>query len=470
MPAILAGIFCFNLSRHKIMSFTAALLKENIAQYGNAKVLWVAYSGGCDSHALLHSIASLRSEITSEVKAIHINHGLSPLANEWEEHCRVICDELNVPYLAIKVDASATNKSPEEAARHARYAEWKKLIKKDDVILLAHHKDDQAETVLLQLLRGSGVKGLAAMPAKQTFSLGLLCRPMLGFLREELVSYAVDKNLNWIDDPSNFDTDFDRNFLRHDVVPLLETRWPALKKILSRTASHQADANQLLTELAFQDWHHVHQNQQIKISPLVKLSEKRQKNVLRYWLADVCGLLLPDTVHLQRILNEVLTASEDAKPEVIWRGGEVRRYQGLLYAQEKLIEPENDIELIWPDLAKPLMINTEGFKLSAASSVDEGLSQDKLKNAEITLKFRKGGESCRPVGRGHSHQLKKLFQEWQVPPWRRASVPLIYVNGELAEVVGYCRCEPFAAVEGEAGWLIQKKFATMGNIGGKFKG
>lgn len=159
------------------MSFTAALLKENIAQYSDAKVLWVAYSGGCDSHALLHSLVALRSQISAEIKAIHINHGLSPLANEWEEHCCQICQQLSVPYTAIKVDASSkklgTNKtSPEEAARHARYAEWKKLIKKDEVILLAHHQDDQAETVLLQLLRGSGVKGLAAMPAQQNFSQG----------------------------------------------------------------------------------------------------------------------------------------------------------------------------------------------------------------------------------------------------------------------------------------------------------
>jgi len=436
------------------MSFNTALLKENIAQYSNAKVLWVAYSGGCDSHVLLHSLVALRSKLKTEIKAIHINHGLSPLANEWEEHCRVICEQLSVPYLAISVDASTRKTSPEEAARHARYAEWKKLLNKDEVILLAHHQDDQAETVLLQLLRGSGVKGLAAMPAQQNFSLGLLCRPMLGFLREEIVSYAVEQNLNWIDDPSNFDTDFDRNFLRHEVVPLLETRWPSLKKTLSRSATHQADADQLLTELAFQDWHHVHEKNQINISALVKLSQKRQRNILRYWIANVCELILPDTVHLQRILDEVLTAAEDAKPEVIWRGGEVRRYQGLLYAQEKLIEPDNNTVLIWTDIKKPLELNNAGLTLSAKASVGEGLSQSKLKNAEISLRFRKGGETCRPMGRGQTHQLKKLFQEWQVPPWQRASVPLIYVNGELAEVLGYCCCEPYAAVECEDSWVF----------------
>ena len=436
------------------MSFTTASLKENIASYSSAQVLWVAYSGGCDSHALLYSLNSLRSEISSEIKAIHINHGLSPLANEWEEHCRQICEKLSVPYTAIKVDASAVNKSPEEAARHARYAEWKKLIKKDEVILLAHHQDDQAETVLLQLLRGSGVKGLAAMPAQQNFSQGLLCRPMLGFLREEIQAYAAEHSLNWIDDPSNFDTDFDRNFLRHDVVPLLESRWPALKKTLSRTATHTAEADHLLTVLAEQDWLKVKKNKQIEIRSLLELDKKRQRNVVRYWLSSISKVTLPDTNHLQRILDEVLTAADDANPEVIWRGGEVRRYQGLLYAQDKNRVPEKSLELTWKNLETPLVIDSTGLKLSASPSVGDGLSQRKLKSAEISLKFRQGGESCRPVGRGQTHQLKKLFQEWQVPPWLRASIPLIYVNGELAEVVGYCHCEPFAAEDGEAGWVI----------------
>ncbi|MDH5600825.1 MAG: tRNA lysidine(34) synthetase TilS, partial [Gammaproteobacteria bacterium] len=279
------------------MSFTPALLKENLSDYQDTKVLWLAYSGGCDSHVLLHSLVQIRDQLNPEIKAIHINHGLSPLAKEWEEHCREVCQQLAVPYTAISVNAIKKGASPEEAARLARYAEWQKLIKKDEVILLAHHQDDQAETVLIQLLRGSGVKGLAAMPAKQKFSHGLLCRPLLNFLREELYSYGVEQGLNWIDDPSNFDTDFDRNFLRHEVVPLLEERWPSLKKTLSRTAAHMGEANRLLTELAEQDWLQVKSDQQITIDALLKLDEPRQRNVLRYWLATICQLTLPDTVH-----------------------------------------------------------------------------------------------------------------------------------------------------------------------------
>jgi len=440
------------------MSFNAALLKENITQYSHAKVIWVAYSGGCDSHALLHSLVALRSELSAEIKAIHINHGLSPLANEWEQHCCTICKNLDVSYTAINVDASSkksgsNNKSPEEAARHARYAEWTKLISKDEVIVLAHHQDDQAETVLLQLLRGSGVKGLAAMPAQQIFSQGLLARPMLGFLREEIVAYAAEQKLNWIDDPSNFDTDFDRNFLRHDVVPLLETRWPALKKTLSRTATHTAEADQLLTGLAAQDWLMIKNEQQIQISLLTALDEKRQRNVVRYWLATVCQVSLPDTVHLQRILDEVLTAAGDAAPEVIWRGGEVRRYQGMLYAQKELVEQDNSKVLSWTELEKPMALGA-GLILSVKAGSGEGLSQTKLKNADVTVRFRQGGESCRPTGRGNTQQLKKLFQEWQVPPWKRASIPLIYVNGELATVVGYCHSEAYAAAAGELSWIF----------------
>lgn len=437
------------------MSFTAALLKENLSDYQDASVLWVAYSGGCDSHVLLHALVQLRDQLSAEIKAIHINHGLSPLANEWEEHCRQVCQQLDVPYTAISVNAKKKDASPEEAARLARYSEWQKLIKKDEVILLAHHQDDQAETVLIQLLRGSGVKGLAAMPAKQKFSAGLLCRPMLNFLREELYSYAVEQDLNWIDDPSNFDTDFDRNFLRHEIVPLLEERWPSLKKTFSRTATHMGEANQLLTELAHQDWLQIQSEQQIRIEELIKLDQQRQRNVLRYWLATICQLSLPDTAHLQRIIKEVLPAPVDARPEVIWKGGEVRRFQGFLYAQKEHIEPCNKTVIPWPDIGQPQDLSHQGRKLTAVSSNGKGLSQARLLNTDISVRFRQGGEVCRPNGRGQTHQLKKLFQEWQVPPWQRASVPLVFVNGELAQVVGYCYCEPFAATGNEPGWVIQ---------------
>ncbi len=435
------------------MSFSPEQLEQQLGAALQAPCLWVAYSGGCDSHALLHAIHALQAHHGFTLRAIHINHGLSPLADAWEDHCLQVCTQLDIPYTAVRVDARQKDRSPEEAAREARYAEWRKLLQQDEVLLLAHHQDDQVETLMLQLLRGAGVKGLAAMPAEQAFAAGRLLRPMLGFLREEIVSYASAQNLNWIDDPSNFDTDFDRNFLRHEVIPLLQSRWPGMKTTLARSARHMGEANSLLDELARGDWETIRKEKTIVINKLKHLSKVRQKNVLRYWAGEIHALLMPGTVHLQRILDEVLDAADDAMPEVSWPGGVVRRFQGCLYAEA--LRP-HDVEQVisWPDLARPLRL-PGGEMLQASEVIGRGLSQKILANAHLEVRFRQGGERCRPVGRGQTHQLKKLFQEWQVPPWRRNRVPLLYANGELAEVVGYCHCEPFAATDAEPGWQIQ---------------
>ena len=434
------------------MSFSPEQLEQQLGSALQAPCLWVAYSGGCDSHALLHAMYTLRAQHGFNLRAIHINHGLSPLADAWEDHCQQVCTQLDVPYTAIRVDARQKDRSPEQAAREARYAEWRRLLQQDEVLLLAHHQDDQVETLMLQLLRGAGVKGLAAMPAEQAFAAGRLRRPMLGCLREEIVGYASAQNLNWIDDPSNFDTDFDRNFLRHEVIPLVQTRWPGMKTTLARTAAHMGEANSLLDALAETDWAQVRLENTIIINELKQLSQVRQKNVLRYWIGEINGLLLPGTVQLQRILDEVLEAAEDAAPEVIWPGGEVRRFQGRLYV-EPLKQHDVDHCIPWPDLSRPLQLPS-GQVLRAESVIGRGLSQAKLRDARVEIRFRQGGERCRPAGRGQTHQLKKLFQEWEVPPWQRNRIPLIYVNGELAQVVGYCLCEPYAAAVTEPGWLI----------------
>ncbi len=436
------------------MSFSLEQLEPLIAHWRKAPAIWVAYSGGCDSHVLLHALAALRDKQGYILKAVHINHGLSPLADAWEDHCQQICQQLAVPYTAIAVNARQKDQSLEAAARHARYAAWRKLLQHDEVLALAHHQDDQAETVLLQLFRGSGVKGLAAMPAEQSFAAGRLCRPLLGFSREELLAYAELHGLHWIDDPSNFDTDLDRNFLRHDVMPLLQNRWPALKRVLARTASHQAEAAQLLDELAFRDWHRIHDHDRITIAALRQLTAARQRNVLRYWLAEVCELPLPDTVHLHRIMHEVLPAAEDASPEVIWPGAEVRRYQGQLYAMAPArVECAGQV-MPWPDPAQHLLL-PDGRRLTLRTVSGQGISPASLAGADVEIRFRQGGEQCRPVGRGQRHALKKLLQEWQVPPWLRSRVPLLYINDELACVVGHCVCEPFQAQADEAGQVIE---------------
>lgn len=429
-------------------------LRAELANYPPVTRYWIAYSGGCDSHVLLHGLATLREVLQVELAAIHINHGLSKLAPQWEQHCQQVCADLGITYRAVTVDAKAkAGQSPEEAARQARYQAWRELLGQNELLLLAHHQDDQAETLLLQLLRGSGVKGASAMASQQTFAHGYLARPLLAFARQQLQAYATQKKLAFINDPSNFDTSFDRNFLRHEVVPVLKQRWPAYAKTFNRATAHFAEAEQLLSELAAQDWQQLAAGEQLAIPALLQLpSIARQRNVLRYWLHDVCGLPYPDSNHLNRILQEVVPATEDANPEVNWTGGQVRRYQQKLYASREFPEEPAAQELPWVDFPQPLALN-DG-QLLAQAVQGSGLSAAQLAGQAIVVRYRQGGETCKPTRRGQTHQLKKLFQEWGIPPWQRGGVPLLYIGENLVQVVGYCICEPYQAGEEEKGWLI----------------
>ena len=438
------------------MSFDPAHLSQQLAQLPPARRYWVAYSGGCDSHVLLHALAQLRAQLGVTLHAVHVNHGLSKQADDWSHHCSEVCQKLDVPFVDISVNANASaGQSPEEAARLARYAALANVMEPGDGLLLAHHQDDQAETVMLQLLRGSGVRGLSAMPLHAPFGAGWLGRPLLVFSRASLGHYADSQGLEWIDDPSNFDTDFDRNFLRQDVLPRLKGRWPAADKTLARVAAHQAEAAELLGELAAQDYGHLQGEVEgtLSVVALRSLPVSRLRNVLRYWLNTIIGLPMPDARHLNRIIDEVLPAAADATPLVSWAGCEVRRFNERLYAFETVGIHRSDTIYAW-DLQQPVRLASLGCELQPAKNTGKGLRASLAGRDDITIRFRQGGERCRPAGRGHTHQLKKLFQEWQVPPWLRERVPLIYVGNEIAEVVGYCVCEPFQAHAQEAGILI----------------
>ena len=209
---------------------------------------WLAYSGGCDSHVLVHAAAQLRAVVAERIfHVVHVDHGLQTASAEWARHCAAVCEELALPFTLLRVDARGSlGESPEAAARHARYRALASLMQAGDCLLTAHHQDDQAETLLLQLLRGGGPHGLAAMPALSPFAAGMHARPMLTFSREELRRYAQRHALQWIDDPSNADSGFDRNYLRNSVMPVLRERWPAVARVLARGAGHQAEAAQLL--------------------------------------------------------------------------------------------------------------------------------------------------------------------------------------------------------------------------------
>jgi len=437
------------------MSFTPAQLLDQLAQLPPAQHYWVAYSGGCDSTVLLHALATLCDELSVEVRALHVNHNLHEAAPEWAEHCHAVCNALGIPLYEVNVDARARKgESPEAAARAARYRIFREVLAVGDGLLLAHHRNDQAETLMLQLLRGSGPRGLAAMPPHRPLGAGWLGRPLLGFSRQALCQYAEAEGLQWIDDPSNFDTEYDRNFLRQRVMPLLQERWPSVASTLARTAGLQAEAAELLHQLAEEDWQHTAgpQADSLHIDTLTQLTAERQRNLLRYWIDTVNHLPLPDQQRLSRILAEVIPAATDAQPCILWPGGQLRRYAGLLYLLAK--EPvQLSGPLAW-DMNQPLEL-ADGRVVTIIATSGEGLQAELQGNAALSVRFRQGGEVCRPAGRGHQHELKKLFQEWGVPPWERSRVPLLYVGEEIAAVVGYCVCEPYHADKQQAGLKLE---------------
>jgi tRNA(Ile)-lysidine synthase len=427
-------------------------LQEQLAQcHSHSSRLWLAFSGGLDSLVLLHSLCALRDELSGfSLRAIHINHGLQDEAQAWSEFCRQQCTQLEVPLVIKSVQVSTQNgESLEAQARHARYEALASCLGKNDILLTAQHSDDQAETLLLQLLRGAGPRGLAAMPAVSLFAEGWQLRPLLDFTRTELHEWAVQQQLDWVDDPSNLDVRFERNYLRQEVMPSLKKRWPALDPVLGRVAKQQAEASELLDALAEQDLQTIgsESGQCLRVSGLLEYSAARQRNVLRYWLRQQ-QLPLPSRRKLETLRHDMLLAGEDRMPCVTWQGAEVRRYRDYLYAGLPLPPRPGEAESMTWDLRGPLLLPHGLGSLHAVSASGEGLSPQALQ-AGVEVGFRHGGEQCRPAGQPHHRSLKNLFQEAAVPPWQRDRTPLVYVDRQLAEIVGLCVCEPYQARPGE---------------------
>lgn len=414
--------------------------------------IWVAYSGGRDSVVLLHALAQCRPRLSAPLHAVHVDHGLLPDAVAWGEHCARQCRQLGIPLRRISVDARARRgESPEAAAREARYAAFAELLGEGELLLTAHHRDDQGETLLLQLMRGSGTRGLAAMPSRLALGRGTLLRPLLDYTRAELAVWADAQRLAWIEDPSNRDQALDRNFLRHSVLPLLERRWPAVEANLARAAGHQQDASELLDQLAAQDLSGVAEGggAQLRIAALADLSPARLRNLLRFWLRRR-GLRPPPARVLQRVLDELIPAGGDRNPLVHWPGGELRRYRGRIYALSPVAEPDPKAQH-W-DLRTPLPF-VDGL-LTARRVAGDGLRASLCEHG-VTVTSRCGGERCRPAGKGHHQQLKKLMQQAGIPPWERPRLPMIIIDGKLVQAVGLCLGDEWAAGPKEEGILIQ---------------
>ncbi len=433
------------------MRFTLDRLLAAIKRFPPARRYWVAYSGGLDSHALLHALYSLRDSLPAEILcAVHVNHGLNPASAAWSRHCVTVCNDLGITCRVLEVDAHPRKgDSPEEAARTARYHAIASLMESTDGLLTAHHQDDQVETVLLQLLRGAGPKGLAAMPRQDPFAAGWRGRPLLDFSRAGILAYARSRQLRWIEDESNHDPRIERNFLRHEVVPLLRSHWPNLGLTLSRTAAHCGEAAELLEQLAAQDYELYVDSGRLDIALLKTLDPARQRNLLRHWIKKQ-GYPLPATAHLRRILTEMLPAAEDAVPVVEWSGAEIRRYRNQLYVMAPLPPHDNNRILEW-DLMQALYPVKGSGALRAVSVTGRGLALSFCQQGRVTVRFRRGGERCRLAGRTHRSKLKKILQEQGIAPWQRERIPLIYLEEELAAVAGLFVCKQFQAGKDEPG-------------------
>jgi tRNA(Ile)-lysidine synthase len=436
------------------VAFSPSSILDFLRHFPPAHRYRVALSGGLDSSVLLHALAAERGALPGELSALHVHHGLHPDADSWQTRCERGCRDLGVPLESRRITVSpARGESPEAAAREGRYAVFHELMQPGDALLLAHHADDQAETFLLQALRGAGVRGLSAMPESMEFAGGLLLRPLLAFTRADLESWARSRGLEWSEDPSNADRDFDRNYLRHEVMPALRKRWPAAAHTLSRAARHSAEAEAVMQALAAEDWLRYGAGETLPVRALEELPEPRARQLLRHWILRR-ELPLPPSIKLGEILLQA-KAAEDRNPCVDWEGAEVRRYAGHLFALTPLPLPPAEFQL------RPGRFEDLGAGLGTLGLVPaagEGIRAALCGPAGLRVTFRAGGESCRPVGRAHDRPLKKWLQEMQVFPWLRDRLPLIYPGegaGELLAVAGLFACEPHAAKAGEAGLRIE---------------
>ena len=435
----------------------AAVLSGELRLSPSARLL-LALSGGLDSMVLLHALAALRTGFPFSLRAVHVDHALHPDSVAWSEACAQACACLAVPFESRPVMVSTVAADGlEAAARRARYAALSGSLAPGEILVTAHQRDDQAETVLLQLLRGAGVAGLAGMPARATFGRGELVRPLLGFARASLEAYGRRHGLVWIDDPSNIDPRLRRSYLRTEIMPRLRAVWPQAERMLVRAAGHAAEATALLDELADADLAGcrardatVHVREALSVAQLTTLSPARQRNVLRRWLRQQ-GFLVPGAQQLEVLLAQLRHTPRSQHACVRWPGAEVWRYRDQLAVLAPQALPDAALTVTW-DGQQPLQLPGIG-RLSAEPVRGAGIAHRHLA-AGLQVRLRHGGERLRLPGRSGHQTLKKLLQAAAVPPWLRSRLPVFYAAGALAAVGDLWVCEGYAAGAGEDGVRI----------------
>ena len=415
--------------------------------------LCVALSGGLDSSLLLALTASLRgARRLPALRALHVDHGLHADSARWSVHCAALAERLDVPIGIVRVDARpAEGESPEAAAREARYAALRARLDDGEMLLTAHHADDQLEGVLLQWLRGGGLRAVAGMAPVRRFGSGWHARPLLGFNRAELATEAAAMGLSWVDDPSNDDRRIDRNYLRHAVLPALRTRWPAAARTVGRVAAQAAEALAMEREIARADLGLAAEGAALVLERLELLPAVRRRWAIRYWLRSL-GLPVPSEATLASLEHDVARAADDRVPCTRWPGARVHRYRGRLYAESEALASATLPGGRWVagthcDLG-PL------GRLELRAATGRGLSAVRV-GAGLERVSRPDGAKFRPANSLHRRPLRKWLQDRGVLPWRRAQLPLLALGDEIVAVADLAVADGWAAGAGEPGWVVE---------------
>ena len=416
---------------------------------------WVAFSGGVDSTVLLDAAARILGEQAAQrLAAVHVNHGLHPDAGAWEEHCRAAAEGLGIRLEIRRVAVRADRDGIEAAARAARHAALRGAIPPGAPVLLAHHQDDQAETALLRILRGAGPAGMAAMRPDVTLGDLRVARPLLAVSRAEILDYAKEWGLSWVEDPGNLDPAYDRNRVRHRVLPAIVERWPGATATLARLAERSHETASMLDDLAAVDLDAARGRtpDTLCARTIATLPPPRAVNALRAWLVARHRIAPPSRRWLRVLVEEVAAARPDRRPEAargdIW----VRRYRDDLHTGPVGAAPRWPASTLWRVDAGPLEL--PHGRLAAVRAEGEGLAVARLPRT-VEVRFRRGGERCRPARRGVTKPLKDLFQEFGIPPWERGVRPLVFAGEHLASVPGLFVCDPFAAHGTEPAWRVE---------------
>lgn len=424
---------------NRLLPFTEERLLHIIKSQPRANTYLVAYSGGADSTALLYALKQLENQLEAPLKAVHVNHGIHADADLWQEHCEGFCTQQEIPLMCLRVNPmGGSGEGLEAEARHLRYEAMSALLEPGDSLLTAHHADDQTETLLLNLMRGSGVDGLSAMPANRPLGAGSLHRPLLDFENAVLINYLRENNVEWLEDPSNELLTHDRNFVRHEVMPLLESRWQGVNQRLLLTRNAMAEARSVLERVADEHLeHHLRHRFVLQIGQQLDQDSALFSLAIRRWLKQAGAPPIPAR-SLEALYDQVFQAGKGHKTCIHWNLWTLRLHQDQLWLQQDAdIQPCPSVE--WPAAQSFVDLGDICGKLILEGPDRKGPYE------ELAVRGRKDCEANTIRQGGHHKSLKNLFQSAGIPPWLRDSIPLLEMKGKLVAIGDWCLDDQFAA-------------------------